>query len=266
MKFIFWNINKKPLVDELAELIYESQCDLCVLAESNEEIVEQVILCLNEKYEIECSLFANPGCDRIAFIVIGQLEISLLESHYYFSLVKIKGNQKSLIAGFLHFPSQLHTNNLELTGRMCEKVNHKIVRAESHYNIKDSLLMGDFNVNPFDLPMISFRSLGATNGQQCSLRGTISSYGDAKELFYNPMWTLYAKYKERPGSYRYPATANHVLTWHFFDQVIIRPSLIENFNFDALSLVMETKNFNYLNKNKFPELSDNLPLVCEIDI
>jgi len=265
MKFIFWNINKKPLVDELAELIYESQCDLCVLAESNEEIVEQVILCLNEKYEIECSLFDNPGCDRITFIMIGQLEISLLNQNEYFSLVKIRGNKEDLIAGFVHFPSQLYAT-MESIGALCATLHGQVAEEERRFNIHMSLLMGDFNVNPFDRPMISFRSLGATNGQQCSLRGTISSYGDAKELFYNPMWTLYAKYKERPGSYRYTTTTNHVLTWHFLDQVIIRPSLIDYFDFDILSLIMGTRNFNYLNQNQFPKSSDHLPLMCEIDI
>jgi len=265
MKFIFWNINKKPLVRELAELISESGCGLCVLAESSDGIVNQVVLCLNEEYGIKCSVFANPGCDRIAFIVIGTLEISLLNQNKYFSLVKIRGNKGDVIAGFVHLPSQSYAS-MDSIGAVCAKLHEKVAEEERRCNIKMSLLMGDFNVNPFDSPMIAFRNMGATNGQQCSRRGTITSYEESKELFYNPMWTLYAKYKERPGSYRYLTTANHVLTWHFLDQVIIRPSLIDYFDFDALSLVMGTRNFNYLNQNQAPKVSDHLPLMCEIDI
>lgn len=265
MKFIFWNINKNPLVDEIAELVEESRCDIAAFAEADKETINQVIDRLKEKYQIDCSLYENPGCDRIKIIVIGQPEISLLNQNSYFSLIKIKGANRALIVGFVHFPSQKHCG-LDALGDMCARFRSQIVVEEDRCNIQDSMVMGDFNVNPFEQPMISFRSMGATNGQDCNQRGAITSYEVSNKLFYNPMWTLYATHKERPGGYRYPNTQNHVLTWHFLDQVIIRPSLIEHFNFESLQLIKATSTVNYLNNNQFPTISDHFPLMCEVEI
>ncbi len=265
MKFIFWNIHKQPLVEEIAELIAEKQCDICAFAETDEETINQAVELLRDKYQIDCSLYLNPGCDRITIIVVGELKISLLNQQRYFSLVKIKGKNKELIAGFVHFPSQLNCT-LDALGDIFARFRSQLVIEEVRCHIQDSMVIGDFNVNPFERPMISFRSMGATNGQDCSLRRSIKSYEVSNQLFYNPMWTLYAAHKERPGGHKYLNTPNHVLTWHFLDQVIIRPSLIEYFNFESLLVIKRTKNFNYLNNNQVPKVSGHLPLMCEIAI
>ena len=50
MKFIFWNIHKQLLVEEIAELIAEKQCDIGAFAEANEETIKQAVELLKEKY------------------------------------------------------------------------------------------------------------------------------------------------------------------------------------------------------------------------
>jgi len=267
MKFIFWNINKNPLVDEIAELVEESKCDIAAFAETDEETMKKVIISLKEEYKIDCSLYQPPGCDRIKIIVIGCVNISLLSHGSYFSLVKIKGDNRELIAGFVNFPSKLHRSLDSLRG-LLEKFHNQIIVEEVRCNIQGSMVMGDFNVNPFEMPMISLLGMGATNGQYCSQRNKVTSDDVSKRLFYNPMWTLYAEHKERPGGYRYLDTQNHVLTWHFLDQVIIRPSLIEYFNFDSLQVIKKTSTVHYLNNRQSPDknISDHLPLMCEVEI
>ncbi|NOQ63685.1 MAG: hypothetical protein GQ582_04170, partial [Methyloprofundus sp.] len=203
----------------------------------------------------------------ITIIVVGDLNISLLNQDRYFSLVKIKGKNRELIAGFVHFPSK-REYGLESLGKFFGDFRRQLVDEEVLYDAQDSIVIGDFNVNPFEQPMISFHSMGATNGQYCSQRN-LTVGNESNSLFYNPMWTLYAAHKERPGGFRYAKTSNNVLAWHFLDQVIIRPSLIECFNFDLLVVIKNTTTFNYLNRNQAPnknKVSDHLPLMCEIEI
>ncbi len=135
---------------------------------------------------------------------------------------------------------------------------------EKLHSIVNSMLIGDFNVDPFEMPMISFSGMSATNGLACSRREEVTRAGEKTKLFYNPMWTLYSPYKDRPGSHRYSRLGEDVVSWHFLDQVIIRPTLIDSFKFESLKLINGTENYNYLNRNQTPYLSDHLPLMCEI--
>ncbi|MDA3788991.1 MAG: hypothetical protein PF503_10945 [Desulfobacula sp.] len=265
MKFLFWNMKNRPLVKEVAELIIESKCDICTFSEITDETLDQVTKLLFEKYNIEYYRYPTPGCERVKLIVTGQVEkISLLNQHKYYSLIKICRDNQKLIIGFVHFPSKFHHHPDELR-RASEILRNQIFIEEKKHAINDSMVMGDFNVDPFEKPMVSFSGMGATNGIACSRREMVTRSGESNRLFYNPMWTLYSSYKDRPGSHRYNRLGEDVVSWHFLDQVLIRPTLIDKFKFEALMLIKGTKNYNYLNANQSPNLSDHLPLMCEIE-
>lgn len=265
MKFLFWNLQNKPLIEEAAELVIESKCDICAFSEISDGTLDNVVKLLFKKYKIECSPYLTPGCDRIKIIIIGRDEnISLLNQHKYYSLIKISKNDHNLIAGFVHFPSKLHHSPDELR-RASEILRKQLILEENLHAIADSLIMGDFNVDPFEMPMVSFSGMSATNGIDCSRREKVTRGGEDTRLFYNPMWTLYSSYKDRPGGYKYSRLGEDVVSWHFLDQVLIRPTLIDTFMFESLRLINGTENYNYLNTNQAPSLSDHLPLMCEIE-
>lgn len=264
MKFLFWNIQKKQLIKEVVELIGESKCDICAFCEISDNTYDQIIITLKEA-GVECSACPTPGCERIKIIIIGNLnQITLLNQHKYYSLIKIHKENTELIVGFVHFPSK-REHTLDELRRAAELLSNQVDTEEQRHFTSNSMLMGDFNVDPFEMPMISFSGISATNGWECSRRTKVTRGGEKTKLFYNPMWTLYSCYQERPGSHKYIRSGDDVVSWHFLDQVIIRPTLIDDFKFESLKLIHGTKSYNYLNRNNAPKLSDHLPLICEIE-
>lgn len=264
MKLLFWNTNKRPLVEEIAELISERDCCIYAFAEVSEETIDNVVILLNERYDIACAQYDTPGCERIRLIVrISTTKVSLLNQHKYYSLIKVKISNQFIIVGFVHFPSKYSHSHDEIR-RASELLCSNIAIEEERYGIDESIVIGDFNVDPFEMPMISFTGMGATNGIACSKRGVVTRSEERRKLFYNPMWVLYSKNKERPGSFKYSRLGEDVVSWHFLDQVVIRPSLIESFDFESLELIEGSENFNYLNRNMAPALSDHIPLTCQL--
>lgn len=267
MKLLFWNIQRKQLIDEVVELINESNCRIAALAEASDDVLEQVVERLRVSHgRTECASFPTPGCDKIKLIVMHDSgKVALLNQHKNFSLLKVTNNDYSFILGFVHLPSQ-YSHTLDQIRRAGEILRDQVAIEEESCGITDSIIMGDFNVNPFESPMTSFFGVGATNGFSCSKRENIICNSESKRLFYNPMWTLYSKDREHPGTHQYLRTGVDVLTWHFLDQVIIRPTLIDKFNFDSLRIVKKTTSFNLVNRNSKPNVSDHLPLTCELNI
>lgn len=265
MKLLFWNTENKDLTEEILELIVYEDVDIAAFCESSNAAAEEIINKLQQIHNKQYIFQETPGCDRIKVIVKAQLgNISLLTQHTYFSLVKLERKDNPLILGFVHLPS-LAYHTPEQIRRAAQTLNERVQQEERLHEINDSLIIGDFNVNPFETPMIEFSGMGAINSSDALRREHVTDGGETKRLFFNPMWTLYSKYRERPGSHKYARLGVDVIHWHFLDQVIIRPSLISRFKFDELKIIDETKSFKLRGRYGTPKTSDHLPITCRLE-
>jgi hypothetical protein len=97
-------------------------------------------------------------------------------------------------------------------------------------------------------------------------------YFEEKAYFYNPTWYLHGNPKLNiMGSYYLHSNEPTNYFWNLFDQVIMRPSLIEYFNLDELSLItkINTSERSLLNQNGRPNkvnYSDHLPLKFNLNL
>jgi hypothetical protein len=84
-------------------------------------------------------------------------------------------------------------------------------------------------------------------------------------MFYNPMWAyLGERSGGPPGTYRY-WSAKHVLReWHAFDQVLIRPGLIDWFPRSELRVLDRIGETSLVSPGGYPSVSDHLPLIFEL--
>ncbi|WP_375320660.1 hypothetical protein [Aliivibrio logei] len=265
MKLLFWNLEKKEINEEVLELIQEQEPTIVAFSEGCGINITDLINSLKSDFNKNYEYIDTPGCDKIKVLKVSGLNISLMNQNKDYSLMSYIYNNDTYLLGFVHLPSKLHQTE-EQQRRACERLYKQINLEEVTNDISKSIIIGDFNVNPFESPMLSFSGLAATNGIDCSLRDSIVSDGETKKLFFNPMWTLYGQYKDRPGSHRYVKTGVSVASWHFLDQVIIRPLLIEHFDFNELKFISKTSNYSFVNRNGTPSTSDHLPLVCKFNI
>lgn len=262
MKLLFWNLQKKDLTKQIAELIYEQQPTIVSLAEGDKTPLTDLLALINSQNGHQYHHIDNPGCDKINILCSKSINLELSHQHKDYSVIKINLSSEIYLLCFVHLPSKLYQLE-DQQRRACERLSKTIISEEELHNTENTIIMGDFNINPYESAMVSFSGLAASNGIDCSQRRSVKSDGETSKLFYNPMWTLYSQYKERPGSYRYSQPGNNILSWHFLDQVIIRPNLVGKFDFNSLKFIIKTKNFTYTDKHGRPSISDHLPLICE---
>ena len=71
-----------------------------------------------------------------------------------------------------------------------------------------------------------------------------------------------------PGTYYYSSSEQVSYFWNIFDQVIIRPDVVEFFDIDSLKVVTQVDDIKLLNKNGIPDknnISDHLPIFFSIE-
>lgn len=86
---------------------------------------------------------------------------------------------------------------------------------------------------------------------------------------YNPMWHLMGNYSSLCKGTYYYSTATKSFNWYTYDQVLIRPDLIDKFNIENLKILDSINETSLLNKSNVPNkknISDHLPIKFKIEL
>lgn len=264
MKYLFWNTGRKCVNTFLEELIVNQSYDVIGLAEYTDDL-RSLLSSLGTRglpyYHVD-----KIGCERIDILTKctpGNIE-HFGETSYY-TIKKIPHDTLGFIlVAFVHFPSKLNAGETELLIE-ATKLKSSIEEAECLSRNNKVVVVGDFNMNPFEQGMTVAASLQAVSCRKVALtKNSRIVYGTRYSMFYNPTWNLFGDAEEPSGTYYYDRGGQEVLYWNMFDQVIIRPSLIQYFVHESLKIIKDVNNISLVDAKGRPSVSDHLPIAFEI--
>ena len=94
-------------------------------------------------------------------------------------------------------------------------------------------------MNPFESGMNQANGFNAISNRSISKRLKRKILSKEHSFFYNPSWSLMGDLISEPaGSYYYNKPGYDSFYWNVFDQVILRPSLIEHFENDSYNILL----------------------------
>jgi hypothetical protein len=134
-----------------------------------------------------------------------------------------------------------------------------------------SIVLGDFNANPFEAPVAGALGMNAVISRAIAESNPRLMLNHSYPYFYNPMWNLYGDEprSSAPATYYYRGSDPHELYWHMLDQVLIRPSLLNRFDFSVLDIVTAIRGTELTGATGTPDrtrFSDHLPVVFGVDL
>ncbi len=186
---LFWNINKKPLLEEIVFLCHANEVDILVLAEC--ELSDVTILqAINPGIERKYLAPFNPSCYLSFFYRYPPECITLVRDDGRTAIRRISlpiGNDFILVA--LHLPSKLRMQDKEQVFE-CVRVAQLIEEAESRVGHDRTLVIGDFNMNPFETGVVSADGFHGVMDRNIASKGSRKVQGKERKYFYNPMWRL----------------------------------------------------------------------------
>lgn len=161
----------------------------------------------------------------------------------------------------LHLSSRLPPNSSEMQNADIGRALSAISRIEEKYGDKRTIIVGDFNMNPFDEKMMEFCGFNAKLFKNQIKQAARTIGGEKKDVYYNPMMLVYhdAKSSEEPrGTYFYDQVPPQ---WHCFDQALIKQHIVAAFDQDSLRILGKIGDEALMSNNKpNKKISDHLPI------
>lgn len=144
-----------------------------------------------------------------------------------------------------------------------QEVSNDIKFAEDDQNLTNAMLIGDFNMNPYERGMNLAAGLNAMMTRSCVAKGNRHHLGKDFPFYYNPMWSLFGDNSKGPPGTVYDTSNQGPYGWSMLDQVLLHHSAVPLFhdveiltNAGSLSL-MDSK--GRPDKTKF---SDHFPILA----
>jgi hypothetical protein len=270
MKFLFWNIHKNNnIYDKIACLAVSEEIDVLMLAEFNGKPSE-LLLELN-KDKTRYNYLNNELCDKIHVFVTSPKLISAIYDSPRYTVKSIAspiiGESINLV--ILHYQSKRNWSADDQSAHAPE-LKSAIEKIEDKQGHKRTIVCGDFNMNPFEKGMVQHLGFHAVMEKEIAQRRIRTVSNKEYHFFYNPMWGFLGDLgRGKVSGTMYYNPANPIVYyWNLYDQVLIRPDLINYFNDVGLDIVTQIGSTNLLTQGKRinKEISDHLPIKFELNI
>lgn len=179
-------------------------------------------------------------------------------------------NGQSYLLASVHFPSKLAQDEVSQL-QIARSYKAKLLDTATHHAATYGnrlLVVGDFNMNPFDAGMVEPMGFHALGNRDQANPATARHY-DQTPIFYNPCWSLLGDYypthadRRMGGSFYYAKSASRRLFWHLFDQVVVSQEMANAFVPSSLSFVeVPTLRQEMLSgvERRLANFSDHFPL------
>ncbi|MEI2633011.1 MULTISPECIES: endonuclease/exonuclease/phosphatase family protein [Bacillus] len=264
MNCFFWNTEKKEVNKILIEAINHYNLDVISLAEYDDKYRENLIREMINQ-EIEFYHVPQIGCKRIhIFTKYKPTKIIHLAETSYYTIKKIPHRKLGyLIFVFLHFPSKMHLNEFDFYNESIQ-FRMEIEKVENENNSTSTVLVGDFNMNPFEEGMMAGPALHAYPTRIEASKESRIIKGRKYNMFYNPMWNNFGDETSPQGTYYYSGSHHYQIYWNIFDQVLVRPSLVPYVSPNNVKILTKINNTQLVNLRGIPSISDHLPLLYKI--
>ena len=270
ISFLFWNLNKKPLDEVIEQLARYYNIDILIFTEMISH-PNEILTSLNSNGKSD--YFYIPNIIEGRFHIFTRFSSEFVKPVYDENRMTIRSielpGRISILLAVTHIPSKLRWDDAD-QDHECTNLSQFIRDREKEYRHSRTVLVGDMNMNPFQPGMVSSHGFHGVMCQKIAKKEYRVVQQRQYPFFYNPMWNLFGdKATDVPGTYYYNSSRPVEYFWNMFDQVLIRPDLIDRFLHEDLKIIKNFDDQTLLNEKGVPEkdkFSDHLPLYFKINL
>lgn len=271
LSFLFWNVMNRDLHPLLTQAVVERNVDILMLAEPGTS-AQELVAALKGKTGQDYTTHSTAD-DKVQ--VFSRLREYLWQRRQADALSTRMGIWKVAVGpppGILLVVAHFISKNYASPGEqalLAAELAKEIRRVEQSVGHERTLIVGDLNMNPFEEGVTGAPALHAVMTRKIARRGERNVQGSPYPFLYNPMWGCWGDQTAGPpGTYYHRAPTTADLFWHMFDQVLLRPALMDLLR--DLAILECIGGEELLSKpNGLPRhhvFSDHLPLAFRLEL
>ena len=263
MRFVFWNVNNKDLTHSVSAIAKSTKADVIFLTENSVPIyrtLDALRKNVTETFFIPKEILKGRfHC----FSRSSQLDMSEVHSENRISIRRWRlGEEKALLVLVHGVDMRNYDSNARQS--FAQTIAELIRFVSSEQKTKNVVIMGDFNMNPYDPGMNLAAGLNAMMTKKCVAAGVRKNIGKTYDLYYNPMWSLFGDNNTGPAGTVYDTSNQGPYGWSMLDQVIIHYSLVPIFQ--DVKILSEVNGQSFTDQHGRPDskkASDHFPILTE---
>ena len=277
LTFLFWNL-KRNNVQVLTNLVRAQAVDVVILAECP-ILPATVLVSLNRNapdfYYSECECekiqLYTRFSDEYVLPVKGHNKETITGDDFTIRRFALPGGRPEVMLCAVHFPSKLLQNPTDQT-MYANSFAKVLAEAEAAATHERTLLVGDLNMNPYEDGVVTAQGLHAVMSRWIAKKETRTVKFQSNLYFYNPMWAHFGEKSEgHAGTYYYQSPKARADFWNIYDQVLVRPALLDYFRDEDVAILHQdlVDNVSLLAANGVPDernISDHLPILFRLHI
>jgi hypothetical protein len=270
VKIGFWNVFRKNLASEVACLCTEYSLDIIIIAESgirDSDFLMRVNCSSGGTFHRVVSI-SNKIVMYSRYPVGRVVQIADEGGVAVSKIIPPVGPDILCVAA--HLPSKMHLDAVDHS-MISVRLREMIDSVELRLGHKRTIVIGDFNMNPFEDGVVAADGLHAIADRRTVSRLSRIVRERQCSYFYNPMWRQFGGVDGAPpfGTYYYQGSTQICYFWNIFDQILLRPAFLEVFKDKDATIVSTIAGTSLLTEDGLPDkgrFSDHLPIIVNINV
>lgn len=272
---VFWNVGKRrEVLPHLTCLAAKHAPDVFLLAECPDALAAEAQRLLSqvpsfvyrEEYKGGSKVRAITRIEAASFFhqfsgVGGNL------ASWTLTAPDVRPAGEIVLAG-VHLPSKAGGMSDADQMAVAQEVVLGLIDEEDRRGHRNTVVVGDFNMHPYDEGMTSVAGFHALMTRRLAALPDRLFLGRPRRRFYNPMWGLFGDRTDGPaGTYRWKASVAHNPHWNMFDQVLLRSGVMDRLS--HLGILDHDGTHSLLDGDGFPDselLTDHLPVLFRLEV
>jgi len=258
VNILFWNLKGNKNEKWIADTIQENDVDIAIFAEYHGVLFSDLFSLLKNEY---MQFDGYGACEKVTLICKKTINTVVRREQSRYTLYSCFVDDDTYNIIGLHLPAPPWATSSDRKS-VIRSIVQDIIELEKESQSKKTVVIGDFNCNPFSEEIIEKDAFNAVLFKTIINEQEIVEYNEKKHRrFYNPVINYLSEKTQTFGSI-YCSSGNYQLYWNSYDQVLVRKELIEGI--DSVKYIKMINGKSLIKRVRPDEtISDHLPLlVC----
>ena len=256
---LFWNLKRNSIEEYIVDCIVENNIDIAVFSEFDGIDFIKIEKNLGKMYS---RILAVQDDKKVTLIAKTTFSVTNVQPQNRYSIYKIETAVKNYLLAAVHLEDR---RNYQTSDRI-NTIQHLVAdieQTEELFKCNNTIVIGDFNANPYDDELLSKYAFNAVLFKTIIDKSELTNPKTFKrKRFYNPILHNISEDTEMYGSF-YHEKESKTPYWHCLDQVLVRKSLANTVNHVEYVKKIGTKDL-LINTIPNEKISDHLPLLVNL--